>query len=109
MERRKFLKNSGLGGAAILGSSLVAACQEKETDVGSLAAKVAEGPIVIATWDVPNATAKAYEILKGNGTALDAVEQGVMVEEADVTQPICWQGRQARQGWQCNPGRLHHG
>ncbi|MGB5647675.1 isoaspartyl peptidase/L-asparaginase family protein [Muriicola sp.] len=99
MERRKFLKNSGLGGAAILGSSLVAACQEKETEVGSLAAKVAEGPIVIATWDVPNATAKAYEILERNGTALDAVEQGVMVEEADVTnQSVGKGGRPDRDG-----------
>ncbi|MGB5378658.1 isoaspartyl peptidase/L-asparaginase family protein [Muriicola sp.] len=99
MERRKFLKNSGLGGAVILGSSLVTACQEKVTEIGSLAAKIAEGPIVIATWDVPNATAKAYEILERNGTALDAVEQGVMVEEADVAnQSVGKGGRPDRDG-----------
>jgi N4-(beta-N-acetylglucosaminyl)-L-asparaginase len=42
-------------------------------------------PLVIATWNVKNATAKAWEVLQDGGTALDAVEQGCMVEEADET------------------------
>ncbi|MCL4171206.1 UNVERIFIED_CONTAM: hypothetical protein GTU68_030350, partial [Idotea baltica] len=41
-------------------------------------------PLVIATWNVKAATAKAWEILENGGTALDAVEQGCMVEEADI-------------------------
>ena len=41
-------------------------------------------PLVIATWHVENATAKAMEVLQSGGTALDAVEQGCMVEEADI-------------------------
>ena len=40
--------------------------------------------MVIATWNVPRATAKAWEVLQDRGSALDAVEQGCRVEEADV-------------------------
>ncbi len=68
--------------------------QEKEDKTKSLS-----GPMVIATWDVPNATAKAYEVLEGKGSALDAVEQGVMVEEADVNnQSVGKGGRPDRDG-----------
>lgn len=41
------------------------------------------GPVVIATWDNRKATAAAWEILKNGGYALDAVEQGAWVPEAD--------------------------
>ncbi len=41
-------------------------------------------PIAIATWNFPNASKKAGEILEKGTSALDAVEQGVMVEEANV-------------------------
>ena len=41
-------------------------------------------PLVISTWDVGiNANKAAWEILKKNGRALDAVEAGVMVTEAE--------------------------
>ncbi len=43
-------------------------------------------PIVISTWDVGlDANKAAWEILKKNGRALDAVEAGVMVTEASQT------------------------
>ncbi|NNC61671.1 MAG: N(4)-(beta-N-acetylglucosaminyl)-L-asparaginase [Eudoraea sp.] len=99
MERRKFIKNSGLGSAAILGGSLAAACAEKDK-----AEKAGENtdsikPIVIATWDVPNATARAFDVLAKEGSSLDAVEQGVMVEEADVSnQSVGKGGRPDRDG-----------
>ncbi len=55
--------------------------------------------MVIATWDVPNATARAWEILSTNGNALDAVEQGVRVEEADESnQSVGKGGRPDRDG-----------
>lgn len=99
MERRKFLKNSGLGGAAILGGTLMGACNEQKKEMDVIPPKITKGPIVIATWDVPNATSKAYEVLNGNGTALDAVEQGVMMEEADVSnQSVGKGGRPDRDG-----------
>ena len=41
-------------------------------------------PITIATWRFPNASQKAGEMLQKGASALDAVEQGVMVEEADI-------------------------
>ncbi len=41
-------------------------------------------PVCIATWSFPNASRKAGELLTAGATALDAVEQGVMVEEADI-------------------------
>ncbi len=41
-------------------------------------------PVVISTWDFGiRANAKAWETLSSNGRALDAVEKGVMVIEAD--------------------------
>lgn len=41
-------------------------------------------PVCIATWNFPNASRKAGEMLSTGALALDAVEQGVMVEEADI-------------------------
>lgn len=41
-------------------------------------------PVCIATWNFPNASLKAGKMLEKGATALDAVEQGVMVEEADI-------------------------
>lgn len=41
-------------------------------------------PITIATWNFPNASKRAGELLAAGATALDAVEQGVMVEEANL-------------------------
>ncbi len=41
-------------------------------------------PVCIATWNFSNASKKAGEMLKAGAPALDAVEQGVMVEEADI-------------------------
>ena len=41
-------------------------------------------PLVVATWNVPNATEAAYTVLQSGGSALDAVEQGCRVEEANA-------------------------
>lgn len=41
-------------------------------------------PITIATWNFPNASLRAGEMLASGASALDAVEQGVMVEEANL-------------------------
>ena len=41
-------------------------------------------PVCIATWRFPNASLKAGELLTAGASALDAVEQGVMIEEADI-------------------------
>ena len=43
-------------------------------------------PIVASTWDAGiNANAAAWKVLSAGGTALDAVEQGVMVTETEIS------------------------
>ena len=96
MKRRKFLKNSSLSTAGILSASILSACEteKKQESVNELLK-----PIAIATWDVPNATNKAWQILSNAGSALDAVEQGVMIEEADIeNQSVGKGGRPDREG-----------
>lgn len=88
MKRRDFIKNTSLTGMGLaVGSSLVN-CQSSESkeEAKSMAMDAnskASLPIVIATWNVKDSTAKAWEVLQNGGTALDAVEQGCMVEEAN--------------------------
>ena len=84
MKRRKFLKNASLSGIGLaLGKSLTSCAETtpSESVIGTMG--VASLPLVIATWDVKNSTEKAWEILQNGGTALDAVEQGCRVEEAN--------------------------
>lgn len=82
MKRRNFIKNASLTGVGIaVGNTLNGFA---ETTNGKLKPIVEESlPMVIATWDVKNATAKAWEVLQQGGNALDAVEQGCMIEEAN--------------------------
>ncbi len=86
MKRRKFLKKSGLTTAGLLSApAVVASCKtETKQEIASPPVSVRK-PIAICTWNFMNATAKAWEVLEKGGNALDAVEQGVMIEEADVT------------------------
>lgn len=101
MKRRKFLKNSGTATAALVATPFLGACQDtpkasKETLPGETAANY---PIVICTWNFHNASAKAWEVLSAGGTSLDAVEQGVKVEEDDVNnQTVGTGGRPDRDG-----------
>lgn len=45
----------------------------------------AGGPLVISTWPNVGANTAAWSVLSRNGSALDAVEQGAHVPEADAT------------------------
>ncbi|MDB9712341.1 N(4)-(beta-N-acetylglucosaminyl)-L-asparaginase [Flavobacteriaceae bacterium] len=77
MKRRGFIKKSSLLGVAIgIPSSFALGIKETQITIKNF-------PIVIATWDVKNATKKTWEVLKNSGSSLDAIEQGCMVEEAD--------------------------
>jgi len=99
MKRRKFLKNSSLSTAGIVSAPLLAHCENQTKPIAAMRNAVATQPIVIATWNVPNATAKAWEVLESGGTALDAVEEGTKVEEADVNnQSVGKGGRPDRDG-----------
>ncbi|NNL79101.1 MAG: N(4)-(beta-N-acetylglucosaminyl)-L-asparaginase [Flavobacteriaceae bacterium] len=85
MKRRTFIKNASLSGAGVaIGSSLIS-CAETASEEKKIAVNPpVTGPVVIATWDVKNATSKAWEVLSADGNALDAIEQGCMIEEANA-------------------------
>lgn len=80
MKRRKFIKNSLLGS---LGLSVGAKALAENLPNENQFITKENYPLVIATWNVPNATAKAWEVLQKGGSALDAVEKGCNVEEED--------------------------
>tara|TARA_R110002051_G_scaffold75708_1_gene137622 strand:- start:3305 stop:4291 length:987 start_codon:yes stop_codon:yes gene_type:complete len=82
MQRRKFLKNSSIATAGILSTPIIASYKEESKNIPKDSIPIK--PIVVCTWNFHNATAKAWEVLKDGGSSLDAVEQGVMIEEADV-------------------------
>ena len=77
--RRKFISATGIAGASLLISDkLLANIPVENSRV------IEDKPIVISTWDFGiAANAAAWSILKNNGRALDAVEKGVHVPEAD--------------------------
>ncbi len=78
--RRDFLKRSALGVAAL--GAAPAALDGCGHDLG----QVRRRPLVVSTWKhgLP-ANEAAWEILGADGRALDAVEAGVRVTEADPT------------------------
>ena len=86
MKRRNFLQKASLSTIGVVASASVVACNadKEKNDISSNVNSTNVKPIVIATWNVPNATAKAWEVLDNGGISLDAVEQGCMIEEADV-------------------------
>ena len=75
MKRRDFIKSGAIG--LVASSSLLNNCD-------SQIKKVTNSPIILSTWNhgIP-ANKAAMDVLNDNGTALDAVEAGVRVTEAD--------------------------
>lgn len=99
MKRRKFLKNSTTATAGLLSAPLLASCKQEKNDMATPKNQKSIKPIVICTWNFSNASAKAWEILNAGGSSLDAIEQGVMVEENDVNnQTVGTGGRPDRDG-----------
>lgn len=96
MKRRKFLKNSSLSAVGMVSASTLIACKTEprpnETPSATTTPPMPIKPIVVCTWNFFNATDRAWQVLKTGGTALDAVEQGVMVEEADETNETVGKG-----------------
>lgn len=92
MKRREFLKNSSLTTAGLVSAPVLASCksESKNQRMATLAESIK--PIVVCTWNFHNASAKAWEVLNAGGNALDAVEQGVRIEEADVTNETVGKG-----------------
>ncbi len=100
MQRRKFLKNSTVVTAGLISTPLIASCKEEsQLKIGLSENAKTTVPIVICTWNFHKASAKAWETLKDGGSSLEAVVQGVMVEENDVNnQTVGVGGRPDRDG-----------
>jgi len=95
-DRRKFIKTAAFGTAAL--AFIPLAAQSEELPI-LVSAKVTK-PIVISTWNFGlQANVAAWEILKANGRALDAVEAGVKIPEGDPTErSVGYGGRPDRDG-----------
>lgn len=73
MQRRKFINLTSLG---VMGFQLKGFARSNQ---------LLRKPIVISTWEAGiNANEGAWEVLQNGGTALDAVEKGVMVTEDEI-------------------------
>ena len=83
MRRRRFIKNASISSLSIAIGSSLNSCSENSSDETKRSKSKTQLPMVVATWDVKSATAKAWEVLINGGTALDAVEQGCRIEEAN--------------------------
>lgn len=80
INRRKFIQKGMLGTA-----SLAIGPAAFTDQLGANPSQIYNEPIVISTWDFGIAANQAaWEILKNKGYALDAVEAGVKVPEADL-------------------------
>jgi N4-(beta-N-acetylglucosaminyl)-L-asparaginase len=90
-ERRKFLKNTMLGSAGLLIAPDI---------YEALTPPVKGNPIVVSTWDFGQAAnTEAWKTLGSKGRAVDAVEKGVMIPEADPTnQSVGYGGLPDRDG-----------
>jgi N4-(beta-N-acetylglucosaminyl)-L-asparaginase len=81
LNRRKLIK-LGLAGAAIGITDPLKAGEIMSKDLTS----APKGPVVISTWNHGMAAnAAAWEVLSKGGKAIDAVEKGVMITEADLS------------------------
>jgi isoaspartyl peptidase/L-asparaginase-like protein (Ntn-hydrolase superfamily) len=81
MKRRQFIRF----GAAIGALSMVETAKAGQI-LAQGAQGAAKGPIVLSTWNHGLAANEgAWAVLQKGGSALDAVEKGVMVTEADLT------------------------
>lgn len=91
MSRRNFIKTSALGIGGILLAKCTPASTEKSTEKETMeplknTPKGIIKPVVISTWNHGlDANKAAWSILEKGGSALDAVEKGVMVTESDPT------------------------
>ena len=93
--RRNFLKTAAAGSVALALQSFTS----KEDNSAKPSGKINK-PIVISTWNFGvQANGAAWEILKNNGRALDAVEAGVKIPEGDPTErSVGYGGRPDRDG-----------
>jgi N4-(beta-N-acetylglucosaminyl)-L-asparaginase len=95
--RRNFIKTTAIGSVALALSSFQS---ESEEDKLPVAIKSGRKPIVLSTWRFGiQANEAAWNVLKNNGRALDAVEAGVKIPEGDPEErSVGYGGRPDRDG-----------
>lgn len=95
MNRRKFITQSTLVGAAVASGASLAGCKNQEQEVigepeDPAFAKATDekskkpAPIAICTWGFSGATEKAGQLLSEGKSAMDAIIAGVAVEEENL-------------------------
>lgn len=90
MKRREFIQNASLTGLGVVAGTAIIGCKtepkEEKFQENNRAQKPLEPviPLVIATWNVPASTARAWEVISEGRNALDAIEEGCMIEEANA-------------------------
>lgn len=94
--RRNFIKTAAIGSVAIALNSF----KSKDEEEIIITGKKVNKPIVLSTWNFGvQANGAAWEVLKNNGRALDAVEAGVKIPEGDPKErSVGYGGRPDRDG-----------
>ena len=94
--RRDFIKTAAIGSIALALPSFRSSGEEEQ----NIFVEKVNKPIVISTWNFGvQANGAAWEILKNKGRALDAVEAGVRIPEADPNErSVGYGGRPDRDG-----------
>ena len=95
--RRNFIKTAAIGSVAIALNSFKSREEKVEAIITD---KKVRKPIVLSTWRFGiEANVAAWEVLKNNGRALDAVEAGVKIPEGDPKErSVGYGGRPDRDG-----------
>jgi len=89
MNRRKFINLSSLGATGFTISGFIPSISKNNS----------VNPIVVATWDAGLAANQAaWKVLNAGGKALDAVENGVMVTEDEISCCVGLSGNPDRDG-----------
>ena len=84
MKRRNFIKKASVTSLGIVaGTSVLSGCDVNEASNKSVVTGTPVRPLVIATWNTPDEVEAAANVLANGGTALEAVEQGCRVAEAN--------------------------
>jgi N4-(beta-N-acetylglucosaminyl)-L-asparaginase len=83
MKRRNFIKKVSVTGLGLVAASSLISCKENKEKAVPVLTKSAIKPLVIATWKTDLAVETAAAVLENGGSALDAVEQGCRIEEAN--------------------------
>jgi len=86
MKRRNFIKKASVTTLGLVTTSLPVTIDDEIFGKENASASniITVQPLVIATWNTPLAVKTAAKVLENGGTAIDAVEQGCRIEEANI-------------------------